>query len=211
MFVKSVIIGQLKPIKCSVLPCCWVINNVGGGEFQATVSFIQTLMPPKKRLRLEMGQKTLFSALSDKGKKGASDEVNTETGESTTSPPPSLDPVSDPTPEITNQSPGPSNDPPPGPSKPSSNRKVQVKWKKLWPWVTLKDGKMHFTLCTEKGKNNTSIPRSVFYWNVPWKSLNVPLQQKMSHWYRKLWGHWPINPFVLPNHWKLMQIKLFTA
>ena len=22
----------------------------------------------------------------------------------------------------------------------------------------------------------------------------------MSHWYRKLWGHWPINPFVLPNH-----------
>ena len=53
-------------------------------------------------------------------------------------------------------SPGPSNDPPPGPSKPSSNRKFQVKWKKkLWPRVTLKDGKMHCTLCTEKGKNNT--------------------------------------------------------
>ena len=132
-------------------------NNIGGREFQATVwrvSFKQTLMPPKKRLRLEKGQQTLFSALSDKGKKGASDEVNTETGESTRSAP-SLDPVSDPTPEIMNQSPGPSNDPPPGPSKPSSNRKVQVKWKKLWPWVTLKDGKMHFTLCTEKGKNNT--------------------------------------------------------
>ena len=44
-------------------------------------------MPPKKRLRLEKGQQTLFSALSDKDKKGASDEVNTETGESTTSPP----------------------------------------------------------------------------------------------------------------------------
>ena len=92
MFVKRVIIGQSKPIKCSVLPCCWVINNIGGGEFQATVSFKQTLMPPKKRLRLEKGQQTLFSALSDKGKKGASDEVNTETGESTTSAP-SLDPV----------------------------------------------------------------------------------------------------------------------
>ena len=39
MFVKSVIIGQSKPIKCSILPCCWVINNIGGGEFQATVSF----------------------------------------------------------------------------------------------------------------------------------------------------------------------------
>ena len=49
-------------------------------------------MPPKKRLHLEKGQQTLFSALSDKGKKGASDEVNTETGESTTSAP-SLDPV----------------------------------------------------------------------------------------------------------------------
>ena len=70
-----------------------------------------------------------ISALSDKGKKGASDEVNTETGESTTSAL-SLDPVSDPTPEIMNQSPGPSNDPPPGPSKPLNNRKVQVKWKK---------------------------------------------------------------------------------
>ena len=87
MFVKSVIIGQSKPIKCSVLPCCWVINNIDGGEFQATVSFKQTFMPPKKRLRLEKGQQTLFSALSDKGKKGASDEVNTETGESTTPPP----------------------------------------------------------------------------------------------------------------------------
>ena len=62
-------------------------------------------MLPKKRLRLEKGQRMLFSALSDKGKKGASDEVNTETGESATSAP-SLDPVSDPTPEITNQSPG---------------------------------------------------------------------------------------------------------
>ena len=129
MFEKSVIIGQSKPIKCSVLPCCWVINNISGGEFQATVSFKQTLMPPKKRLRLEKGQQTLFSALSDKGKKGASDEVNTETGESATSAP-SLDPVSDPTPKITNQSPSPSNDPSSGPSKPSSNRKVQVKWKK---------------------------------------------------------------------------------
>ena len=58
-------------------------------------------MPPKKRLRLEKGQQTLFSVLSDKGKKGASDEVNTETGESTTSTP-SIDPVSGPTPEITN-------------------------------------------------------------------------------------------------------------
>ena len=87
MFVKSVIIGQSKPVT-SVLPCCWMINNIGGGEFQATVSFKQTLMPPKKRLRLKKGQQTLFSALSDKGKKGASDEVNTETGESTTSPPP---------------------------------------------------------------------------------------------------------------------------
>ena len=135
-------------------------NNIGGGEFQAMV----TLMPPKKRLRLEKGQQMLFSALSDKGKKGASDEVNIETGESTTSVP-SLDPVSDPTPEITNQSPGPSNDPPPGPSKPSSNRKVQVKWKKkLWSWVTLKDGKMHFTLCTEKGKNNTF--RYIYFVNL---------------------------------------------
>ena len=108
-----------------------VINNIGGREFQATV------MLPKKRLCLEKGQQTLFSALSDKGKKGASDEVNTETGENATSAP-SLYPVSDPTPEITNQSPGPSNDPSPGlsndprpgPSKPSSNRKFQVKWKK---------------------------------------------------------------------------------
>ena len=33
---------------------------------------------------LEKGQQKLFSALSDKGKKGASDEVNTETGESAT-------------------------------------------------------------------------------------------------------------------------------
>ena len=115
MFVKSIIIGQSKPIKCSVVPCCWGINNIGGGVFQATVSFKQTLMPPKKRLRFEKGQQTLFSALSDKGKKGASDEVNTETGESATSAP-SLDPVSDPTPEITNQSPGPRNDPSPGPS-----------------------------------------------------------------------------------------------
>ena len=91
MFVKSVIIGQSKPIKCSVLPCCWVVgNNIGGGEFQASVSFIQTLMPPKKRLRFEKGQQTLLSALSEKGKKEASDEVNTETGESTTSAP-SLD------------------------------------------------------------------------------------------------------------------------
>ena len=125
-------------------PCWWVINNTGGGEFQATVSYKQTLMPPKKRLRLEKGQQTLFSTLSDKGKKGASDEVNTETCESATSAP-SLDPVSDPTPEITNQSSGPSNDPspgpsndlPPGPSKPSSNRKFQVKWK--WKTVALSD------------------------------------------------------------------------
>ena len=108
MFVRSVIIGQSKQIKWSVLPCCW--NNIGGGEFQATVSFKQTLMLPKKWLRFEKGQQKLFSALSDKGKKGASDEVNTKTGESATSTP-SLDPVSDPTPEITNQSPGPSNDP----------------------------------------------------------------------------------------------------
>ena len=64
-------------------------------------------MPLKKWLRLEKGQQTLFLTLSDKGKKGASDEVNTETGESATSSP-SLDPVSDPTHEITNQSPGPS-------------------------------------------------------------------------------------------------------
>ena len=102
MFVRRVIIGQSKPIKCSVLPCCWVINNIGSGDFQTTVFVKQTVMPPKKRLRLEKGQQTLFSALSDKGKKGTSDEVNTETGESTTSAP-SLDPVSDPTPKITNQ------------------------------------------------------------------------------------------------------------
>ena len=166
MFVKSVIIGQSKPIKCSVLPCSWVINNIGGGEFQATVSFKQTLLPRKKRLRLEKGQQTLFSALSDKGKKGASDEVNTETGESTTFPPPPLFPwpCLGPYPKITNQLPGPSNDPPPGPSRPSSNRKVWVKWKKLLPWVTLKDGKMHFTLCTEKGKNNTS--RYIYFVNL---------------------------------------------
>ena len=120
MFVRSVIIGKSKPIKCSVLPCCWVINTIGGGEFQATVSFKQTLMLPKKRLRLEKGQQTLFSALSDKGKKGASDEVNNETGESATYSP-SLDHVSDPTPEITNQSPGPSNNPEKIPSEMEKN------------------------------------------------------------------------------------------
>ena len=58
-------------------------------------------MPPKRRLCLEKGRQTLFSALSDKGKKGASDEGNTETGESATSAP-SLDPLLDPTPELSN-------------------------------------------------------------------------------------------------------------
>ena len=97
--------------------------------------------------------------------------------------PPSLDPVSDPTPEITNQSPGPSNDPPPGPSKPSSNRKVQVNlWKKLWPWVTLKDGKMHFTLCTEKGKNNTF--RYIYFVNLSFIEMSHE-KVLMSHYNKK--------------------------
>ena len=158
MFVKSVIIGQSKPMKCSVLPCCWVINNIGGGEFHSN----KLLCRRRSGFVSKRDSKRCSRRYLTRARKGLLMKY-TETGESTTSAP-SLDPVSDPSPEITNQSPGPSNDLPPGPSKPLSNRKVQVKWKKLWPWVTLKDGKMHFTLCTEKGKNNTF--RYIYFVNL---------------------------------------------